>query len=97
MFYVYILRSEAIPRLYIGKTANLKKRVLEHNAGQNTSTKPYRPWELIFYEGYLKQSDANRREKYLKTTQGHQALKRMLKDYFEEYESMYFDYQGSTT
>jgi putative endonuclease len=71
--------------------------MIEHNAGQNALTKPYRPWDLIFYEAYTKQSDASRREKYLKTTQGHLALKRMLKDYFEDYEDMHFEYQGSTT
>jgi putative endonuclease len=69
----------------------------EHNAGQNASTKPYTPWVPIFYEAYIKQSDATRREKYLKTTQGRQALKRMLKDYFNDYSEMHFEYQGSTT
>lgn len=97
MFYVYILKSTERHRLYIGKTTDLKRRVKEHNTGQNTSTKSYRPWELIFYEAYVNQSDASRREKYLKTTQGHQAIQRMLKDYLSEYRDMYFDYQGSTT
>ncbi len=97
MFYVYILKSETKHRLYIGKTTNLKQRVTEHNAGQNASTKPYRPWGLIFYEAYIKQTDASRREKYLKTTQGHQAIHRMLKDYLKEYDEMHFEYQGSTT
>ena len=97
MFYVYILKSETRYRLYIGKTTNLKKRLKEHNAGQNASTKPYRPWELIFYEAYVKRSDATRREKYLKTTQGHQAIHRMLQDYMQEYKDMHFEYQGSTT
>lgn len=97
MFYVYILQSEMKHRLYIGKTVDLKNRLKEHNAGQNASTKPYRPWVLVFYEAYIKQSDASRREKYLKTTQGHQALRRMLKDHLEDYEAMHFEDQGSTT
>ena len=97
MFYIYVLQSEVNERLYIGKTADLKRRMKEHNAGQNASTKPYMPWELIFYEAYLKRSDANRREKYLKTTQGHQALRRMLRDHLEDYSAMHFAEQGSTT
>ena len=84
-------------RLYIGKTTDLKHRVEKHNASQNASTKPYVPWKLIFYEACVKQSDASRREKYLKTTQGHQAIHRMLKDYLGQYKEMHFEYQGSTT
>ncbi|MCU0667206.1 MAG: GIY-YIG nuclease family protein [Patescibacteria group bacterium] len=97
MFYVYILQSTLSQRLYVGKTTNLKVRITEHNAGQNASTKPYRPWEIIFYEAYVKKSDADRREKYLKTTQGHQAIHRMLRDYLSDYNYKHFEYQGSTT
>ena len=84
-------------RLYIGKTADLRRRVAEHNAGQNASTKPYRPWQLILYEAYVKSSDASRRERYLKTTQVHATIKRMLRDHLEDYHEMHFEYQGSTT
>ncbi len=97
MYYVYILQSQVRSRLYIGKTTNLKRRISEHNAGQNASTTPYMPWILIFYEAYFNKDDANRREKYLKTTQGHQAIQRMLHDYFAQSEKMHFEYQGSTT
>lgn len=97
MFYVYILKSSLNNRLYIGKTANLKIRLKEHNAGQNASTRPYRPWEVIFYEAYVRQSDADRREKYLKATQGHQAIHRMLRDYMAELEEKHYEYKGSTT
>lgn len=97
MFYVYILQSQKKSRLYVGKTADLRRRIHEHNAGQNASTKAYTPWVLIFYEAYMLRSDASRREKYLKTTQGRQALKRMLRDYFTNNDKMHFEHQGSTT
>lgn len=97
MFYVYILQSQVKDRLYIGMTTNLKRRVSEHNAGQNVSTKACRPWELIFYEAYLNKKDAGRREKYLKTTQGHQAIRRMLQEHFSNNSGIHFEYQGSTT
>lgn len=97
MFYVYILQSEVKQRLYIGKTRNLKRRVAEHNAAQNASTKAYCPWVLIFYEAYTNSEDASRREKYLKTTQGHLAIKRMLKAHLTIYQDIHFEYQGSTT
>ncbi|MCG2696359.1 MAG: GIY-YIG nuclease family protein [Candidatus Portnoybacteria bacterium] len=66
----------------MGYTTDLKRRLKEHNQGLNQSTKPYRPWILIYYEACLDEQDAKRREKYLKTTQGQRLLKRRLKDYF---------------
>lgn len=97
MFYVYILQSESKHRLYVGKTNNLKRRVKEHNDGQNLSTKAYMPWTIIFYEAYLNKDDASRREKYLKTSQGKQAVRRMLREYLHKYDKISFEYQGSTT
>ena len=82
MFYNYILRSIKNGNLYIGYTADLKKRLKEHNQGLNKSTKPYKPWKLIYYEACLNEKDTKRRERYLKTTQGQRLLKRRLKEYF---------------
>ena len=81
MFYVYCLESLKNQQLYIGYTANLKKRFEEHNRGLNSSTKRYMPWKLIYYEASLNKLDAERREEYLKTTQGGRLLKRRLKEY----------------
>lgn len=81
-FYVYLIESKRGGQLYIGYTPDLVKRFEKHNRGEVRSTKPYRPWRLIFYEAYLNKSDARRRESYLKTNQGARLLKRMIKDYF---------------
>lgn len=81
-FYVYVLESSKNRSLYVGYTADLKKRLEEHNRGLNFSTQAYRPWRLIHYEAYRNEKDAKRREKYLKTNQGSRLLKRMLKEYF---------------
>lgn len=85
MFYAYILQSEKNDELYIGFSSNLKRRLLEHNQGLNFSTKRYKPWKLIYYEACFKESDARRREKYLKTTQGGRLLKRRIKDYLYDH------------
>lgn len=82
MFYTYVLESTDGEHHYIGYTADLKKRIKEHNLGLNSSTKRYGQWRLIYYEAALNQGDAKRRERYLKTTQGGRLLKRRLKDYF---------------
>ena len=81
MFYVYVLQSEQNSQFYIGYTHDLKKRFVEHNTGLNFSTKRYMPWKLIYYEACFEESDAKRREKYFKTTQGSRLLKRRIKDY----------------
>lgn len=82
-FYVYVLESiKKKGELYIGYTDDLKQRVEKHNRGAVTSTKPYLPWRVIYYEAGLNRRDAQRREKYLKTNQGSRLLKRRLKEYF---------------
>lgn len=81
MFYVYILKSKKkFDQIYTGYSSDLKKRFTEHNNGKSKATKPYLPWELIFYEAYKSKSDAKRREMYLKTTKGRKAIKLMLID-----------------
>ncbi len=81
-YYIYILRSIKMGNLYVGYTTDMKRRFEEHNRGLVLSTKPYKPWNLIHFEGYRDKEDAQRREKYLKTSQGARLLKRMLKEYF---------------
>lgn len=67
MYWVYILRSKNFRRaLYIGYTFDLSARVKEHNNGLSTHTKKYRPWELIYCEGYADEQEAQDREKSLK-------------------------------
>lgn len=82
MFYVYTLESLKNGTLYVGYTKDLKNRLKEHNQGLNFSTKPYKPWKVIYYEACTDEIDAKRREKYLKTTQGRRLLRRRLKEYF---------------
>ena len=79
--YVYLLQSKLDNSFYIGYTKNIKKRLSEHNSGLNFSTKQSRPWEIVFFEGYLEEKDARRRERYLKTNQGSRLVKGMIKEY----------------
>ena len=84
MHYVYILQSLKKPDwLYKGSTSDLKRRFKEHNAGKNFSTAPHAPFKLIFYEAYALKSDAEAREKYLKTSMGKRVIKKQLNNYFK--------------
>ena len=66
MHYVYLLKSVKTQKLYIGYTADLRKRFTEHNRGMNRATKPYIPFELVYYEAYRSKTDARKRELQLK-------------------------------
>jgi len=65
-YYVYILQSSKNGSLYIGYTADLRKRFGEHNSGKSLAIKPFRPYVLIFYEAFRNKVDAKNREEYLK-------------------------------
>ena len=85
MYYVYLLRSRTKKdQLYVGYTENLEARFKKHNAGEVQSTRPYRPWILIYYEAFADKKDAKQREQYLKTTKGRRTLKLMLQGTFAE-------------
>ena len=81
MYYVYFLHSKIkSEQFYIGYTEDLEARLNKHNAGDVQSTKPYRPWNLIYYEVFTSKKDAKQRERYLKTTKGRRTLRLMLQD-----------------
>jgi putative endonuclease len=67
-------------QLYTGTTGDLKRRYEEHNLGKVESTKNRRPLKLIHYEAYLLKSDAQRRERYLKTSEGKKFLRQQIRD-----------------
>ncbi len=79
--YVYVLRSRADGRLYVGLTGDLRARLNEHQAGRVPSTEARRPLELLYYEACRDRHDAAAREKYLKSAWGKRYLKQRLKRY----------------
>jgi len=82
MFYTYVLHSEKDNKLYTGYTKDLDLRFEQHQKGQVESTKNRRPLKIIYYKACLEQSDALKREKYLKTHYGKMFLGNRLKSYF---------------
>jgi putative endonuclease len=79
--YVYVLRSQRDHMFYVGFTRNLLNRLKVHNDGLVVSTKSRTPFELIYWEGCLNQTDATKREKYLKSSWGKRYIKHRLKNY----------------
>ena len=85
MYYVYVLRSMSDDGLYIGYSANLRKRFAQHIDGRSFATSYRGPWKLIYYEGYVEQADALGRERYLKSGAGRRLLRKQLAHYLKKH------------
>lgn len=70
MYCVYILQSSKSGILYYGYTADLKKRLTEHEKGLSAFTKGHRPWNLVFYSAFIDKKKAKDFEHYLKSGSG---------------------------
>ena len=75
-YHVYILKSERNSFLYVGSTGNLSKRLKLHNDGKVKSTKAYRPWILVEKRSCINRSEALKLEKFLKTGQQKEMLRK---------------------
>ncbi|MBI3290958.1 GIY-YIG nuclease family protein, partial [Candidatus Falkowbacteria bacterium] len=58
-------------KFYIGCSSNLELRIEQHNGGKTKSTKPFRPWELVYYEKFNNKKMAYKREWHLKHPAGY--------------------------
>src|SRR3989339_219432 len=67
MYTVYVLQSTTHTYLYVGLTHNLLKRVKQHQDGREKTTRPYRPFRLVYEEHVPSRARARTREKYLKS------------------------------
>jgi putative endonuclease len=85
MHYVYVLRSLSDDGFYIGYSANLRRRLMQHKEGTAFATSYRGPWKLIYYESYLDQADALGREEYLKSGGGRRFLRSQLRHYLEKH------------
>jgi putative endonuclease len=77
-YFVYALSSLLRNYLYVGQTDNIERRFIEHNNGKNKTTRPYRPFKLIYSEEFTSRKEAREKEKYLKSGSGKEFLKRLL-------------------
>ena len=83
MYYAYVIERQKNEDLYKGFCSDLKRRLKEHNNGDNESTRNGRPWKLIHYEAFQNKDDAIERERFLKTGWGRAHLKKILKNYLK--------------
>ena len=75
MYYVYALKSEQRNYIYVGMSNDVDRRLREHNSGYEKTTKPYRPFTLIYTKSFETRVLAREHEKYLKTSSGKRYLR----------------------
>ena len=84
MYYTYAIFDKINKDFYIGYTSDLKKRIEQHMAGFNLTTKKMPNPELVYYEACISKKDAEAREKQLKTGFGRGYIKKRLDDYLSK-------------
>ncbi len=68
MYYVYFLKSTRNEKIYCGSSSkDPKLRLEEHNSGSNKWTKQNGPFVLLYFEEYLCEKDARKREMFYKS------------------------------
>ncbi|MEK7612640.1 MAG: GIY-YIG nuclease family protein [Patescibacteria group bacterium] len=75
MFWVYALKSVVRNYIYVGLSSNVERRLREHNSGKLRTSKPYRPFNLIYKKEFATRAEARDEEKRLKTGSGKEFLK----------------------
>lgn len=78
MFYVYLIKSTLKNWNYVGFTTDVEKRLTEHNSGNVRSTKPYKPFELLFVQEVKTRIEARDLEKFLKIRFNKESLLNLL-------------------
>ena len=72
---VYALQSLTRNYVYVGMTSNVEKRVGQHIDGRERTTKPYRPFRLIYTESFPDRPAARAKGKWLKSGVGKEFLR----------------------
>jgi putative endonuclease len=76
MYFAYVLKSIDHDYYYKGHCQDLDKRLQQHNAGMTESNKPYIPFKVVYFETFVTEFEAIKREKYFKSSAGRRFLKK---------------------
>jgi putative endonuclease len=77
--YVYILQSQSQSKqIYTGQTADLERRLAEHNEGRVPHTSKFVPWRIRTATAFRDRDRALAFERYLKSGSGRAFLARHL-------------------
>ena len=79
MYTTYILKSLIKEWYYVGHTSDIKRRLIEHNSGNSSATKPYKPYKVVHEEQFLTKGEAFGREMQIKRYRHGEAFKKLVK------------------
>lgn len=83
MFTVYVLKSSATDKYYIGQTADIGKRLLYHNSGYSKSTKVCLPWKIVYTESFITRALAMKKETEIKKYKSRIMIEKLLGKYLD--------------
>ena len=74
-YFVYAISSLRKSFIYVGLTKNIEDRLHRHQNGHEKTTRPYKPFVLIFLTLVENRKQARQLEKFLKRGSGKEFLK----------------------
>jgi len=77
MYEVYAISSSTRNYIYVGMTSDLDSRLHRHIGGYERTTRPYRPFSIIYTKQFPTRAEARVHEKYLKSGSGKEMLKQI--------------------
>lgn len=81
MHYTYVLFSRSLNEFYLGSTCDLRERLKAHRVGMNRSTRKVDDWVVAYYEAYLTEHAARKREANLKRSgKAYSSLKERIRE-----------------
>ena len=81
--YVYIIGSVVKNWNYVGITKDIENRINRHNSGREQSTKPYKPFKLLFVQEEKAYKRVRVLEKYLKIRFNKEAFLRLIEPVYD--------------
>jgi len=80
MFYAYILYRRALDRYYLGVTADLSARLMQHRGGVSRWTSRASDWRPVFAQRFPTWADAAALELRLKQAKSRKTIERFIRN-----------------
>jgi putative endonuclease len=77
-YFLYILQSQSKETFYIGSSDDPERRIEYHNAESKGYTKRYRPWKLVYSNGFKTKEEALRAERKVKSWKSKKMIRLLI-------------------
>ena len=75
---MYILQSQKNNRYYVGSTNDVRRRLKEHNNGQQQSTRYLVPWKLVYVKQCDELIEARKLERKIKSWKSRKEIEKLI-------------------